>query len=113
MAKRVTVQIKLNIFDPFHPVSIFGFALYFKIDCDANDIHEGATSCLLDFLMRKSASNVINRRFASKLNAQTRMLSLRKTTTLSTYPQVVNYKLTACQYVDHVVEKSGKFLSVA
>lgn len=43
--------------------------------------------------MKKSASAVLNTRLASKHKTRTRIPSVKKTTTLTTYPQVVSYLL--------------------
>lgn len=55
-AEQLRIQMKMNVFDSFNPISIIGFLSNFKPACDTNGIHEGAAmrppsffwkSCLL------------------------------------------------------------------
>lgn len=64
-----------------------------KLECDTNEIHEGTAMWLFHFLMKKLASSTLHMRLASKQKDRTGVLSRAKKTTLTTYPQVVNYLL--------------------
>lgn len=90
MVKRMTGQMKPHTFDPFDPILIIGSLRNIKLACDTNGIHECAAIWLLHFFMKTSVSSALHSRLASNQKARTRVSSRAKTTTLSTYPQVVN-----------------------
>lgn len=104
MSRRMTVQIQSYIFEPFEPTSIIWFLSNFKLACDTNGIHEGAAVWLFNFFIKKSVSTVLNTRLASKHTAHTRMPFTEKTTSIMTYPQVVNYLLRTYGKDENIAE---------
>lgn len=90
-SKRMTPQLKLQIFDSFNHIYIIWFLCNFKLACDTIGIHEGPAIWFFNFFVKKSASIALKTRLASKHKSQTWMPSVVKTTKLSLYPQVVNY----------------------
>lgn len=49
-AKSLQVQMKMQIFDSFDPVSILSFLSAFKLACDTSGVNEGAALWLIGFL---------------------------------------------------------------
>lgn len=64
--KQTTAQIKPHTFNSFDPMSIIGFLKNFKLACDTDGVHEGASMWLLHFVVNKTASAVVNTRLSAE-----------------------------------------------
>lgn len=64
--KKVKSQIKAHFFDPKDPISIVGFLATFKLPCDMDKIHEGATMRILSNFVKKPIGNAQNSRMCTE-----------------------------------------------
>lgn len=60
--KQLQVQIETIIFTSFNSISIISSLSAFKLACDTNSIHEGASLWLYTFFMEKPAAAALNSR---------------------------------------------------
>lgn len=65
-AKRMTAQMKPNIFNPFDPISIIAFLEIFKPASNFNEVREGAVMWLYHSSMNKTSSAVLNARLSAE-----------------------------------------------
>lgn len=80
-----------HIFKPLKTLLIVVFLCNIKLAYDTNGIHGSEGSWLFIFFTKKLVFAVHNTQLTSKHKAHVRNLSRRKTTTLTTYRQDVNY----------------------
>lgn len=104
MSNQMTAQMKHPVFDLFNSISITGLQWNFRLASVTEGIHGGAAIWLFHFLMKKSASSTLHTRLLSKHKAKTNVSISSKTTTLTTYPQVVNFLLQTYKIDENVAD---------
>lgn len=107
----MTVQMKTHTLDLFDAIYIIDISGNFKFACDSDCMHKGAAIWIFSFFVKNSASTALSARLASKHQAQYRLLSVGMTTTMATYPQVVNYVLRTYA-TDENVAKMGEDITI-
>lgn len=62
MAKRLEVQLKLQMFDGSNPITILSFLLAFQMACDTNITHAGVSMWLFPSFVKKPACAALSAR---------------------------------------------------
>lgn len=82
----------------------------FKLAFDFNGKHVKAAMRLFHFIMEKSASSELHSRLASKNKAGKRLFWTRKTTTLTTFPQLKNYSLQTSETDESIADTKKQII---
>lgn len=108
-SKSRTSHIKSHSFVLFDTISTIRFPCNLKLACHVNSTHKTAANWLSDFFV-KLTFPVLNTQLASKRKSQTKTTTTEKTTKLTTYSKVVNYRLRTYATDNNKADKEGEIM---
>lgn len=109
--------MKSELLDPMNHISILGFLHAFKMDSDNNRAQEGATMCLIPFILKKVAAAARNARLSLKPKLSR---GSGKECMLTSNIQVVNLLLETCatddiirtRYCNSMLHLAEKYVAI-